>query len=183
VQEQPAAIAPTRRTSGRTTRDMAISLLVLLIPLALVVAVFRLRGGEDVVVVDPSPAIAQARAANAFPVTAPSGLPGQWRPVSAAFRPGSGGSVLRIGYLTPTGGAVQLIESDEPTEDLLPRELGDQIRPIGPVAVEGQQWRSFEVRGGETALVLAGSDRTLIVVGRAEVAELTQLAAAVAGAD
>jgi len=157
---------------------MTISLLVLLIPVALLVALFRLRGGEDVVVIDPSAAISQARSTKAYAVVVPSGLPGQWRPVSATFRRGTDGAVLRLGYLTPSGGAVQLVESNEPLAPLMARELGDQIRPVGATALSGREWQSFQVRGSERALVLTEAGRTVIITGRAEPAELEQLAAA-----
>ena len=155
---------------------MALSLIVLLIPIFLLVTLFRLRGGEDVVVVDPAPAISQARAAKAFPVEAPTGLPEQWRPVSAAFQRPDGAAVLRLGYLTPAGGGVQLVESDEDVEVLLPRELGAEIRPLGAVSVSGRDWQSFQVHGSERALVLSDSSRTLIVVGQATQEELVRLA-------
>ena len=155
---------------------MALSLIVLLIPILFVVTLFRLRGGEDVVVVDPAPAISQARAANAFPVEAPTGLPEQWRPVSAAFQRPDGAAVLRLGYLTPSGGGVQLIESNEDVELLLRRELGAEIRPLGAEAVSGRDWQSFQARGGELALVLTDPDRTVILVGQADRAELRRLA-------
>src|SRR5262245_3760844 len=58
------AAAPAHR--GRTTRDMVVSLVVLLIPMTLVVLLFRLRGGEDAVTVDPATAISQAQASGAF---------------------------------------------------------------------------------------------------------------------
>ena len=93
---------------------MTISLIVLLVPVAVFVALYRLRGGEDVVVVDPTPAIVQAQAAAVFPVAAPTGLTDAWRPVSAVFKREAGGASLRLGYITPDGGAVQLIESTRP---------------------------------------------------------------------
>src|SRR5262245_42556363 len=130
----PAPEAPGR-AFGRRPRDMALSLLVLLIPVALFVALFRFRGGEDVTMVDPAPAIAQARTAGAFPVLEPAGLASGWRPVNATFRRDGAVATLRLGYLTPTGGALQLIESDEPTEPLLGRELGAPVRPTGPVTI------------------------------------------------
>jgi hypothetical protein len=170
--------APTRG-GGRRFRDMAISLIVLLIPLAAFVAIFRLRGGEDVVVVDPATAVAQAQSASAFPVAPPRGLDEAWRPVSAVFQPKEQGATLRIGYLTPTGAGVQLIESSEPVDPLLIRELGDQVRPLGVVTVGARTWDHYEVRGGERALVAKEPGRTLIVVGAADVAELEYLAAAV----
>src|SRR5690242_10898057 len=104
--------APARQS--RRPRDMALSLIVLLIPVAIIAALVWVRGGSDPVVIDTAPAIAEARAANAFPVTAPHGLDSGWRPVSAAYDPGNPttpGALLRIGYVTATGGSVQLIES------------------------------------------------------------------------
>jgi hypothetical protein len=45
---------------------MAISMIALLIPIAIVVAIFRFAGGEDVQVQDPAPTFAEARASKAF---------------------------------------------------------------------------------------------------------------------
>ena len=168
------------RPARRTVRDMVLSLLVLLVLIAFFVAVFRLRGGEDPVVIDPSPAIAQAEAAGEFPVSRPTGLAEGWRPVSAVFRREDTGAILRVGYLTPSGGGVQLIESDQPAEALLRRELGDQVRPVGTEDISGRPWQSYEVRGDERALVRTDAERSLIVIGRAGMAELRALAAAVA---
>jgi hypothetical protein len=163
--------APPR--SGRTLRDMALSMVVLLVPVAIVVAIFRLQGGEDVAVVDPGPAVAQAQAANAFPVSVPR-LDGGWRTVSAVFRPETGGATLRLGYLTPGGGAVQVIESNEPADALLIRELGDQTRPTGVTGA----WNTYDVRNGEAAWVRKEQGRTVIIIGRADRSEFDVLAAA-----
>jgi hypothetical protein len=175
--QPPPADESVQARPARTTRDMAISLIVLLIPVLFIVALFRLRGGEDTVIVDPAPAISAA--AGVFSVSAPTDLGADWQPVIARFDREANGGVLRVGYVTPSGGGLQLIESNEPIDGLLIRELGDQTRPVGPVAVAGVQWRSYEVRNGERALVRAEPGRTLIVIGRAERAELEVLAAAV----
>jgi Protein of unknown function (DUF4245) len=184
VSEGHAPAPPSDRASSaatvkhsRTARDMILSLVVLLIPLVLIVAIFRLRGGEDVVVVDPAPTIAQAQAANLFPILAPQGLGPEWRSVSAAFQIVNGHGTLRVGYITPSGGAAQLVESNEDAASLLPRELGDQVRPQGEVIVNGRAWRSSNVRGDEQALVDTTNERTVIAVGQASVDELTALAA------
>jgi hypothetical protein len=165
------------RPARRTARDLVISLLVLLVPIAFIVAVFRLQGGEDPVVIDPSPAMAQAEAAGEFPVSRPDGLAEGWRPVSAVYRREDTGAILRVGYLTPAGAGVQLIESNQPAEDLLRRELGDSVSPTGTVDISGRQWQSYQVRGDERALVQTGQDRTLIVIGRGGSDELRALAA------
>jgi hypothetical protein len=175
---EPATDSAAARRSGRTLRDMALSMIVLLIPLAIVVGIFRLRGGEDVVIVDPGPVIAAARSADAFPVSEPTGLTEVWRPISADFTVAGAGATLRIGYLTPDDGAIQVIESSEPVVSLLIRELGDQVRPVGVVAVGGaSNWDSYEVRGTERAIVRKESGRTTIVIGRAEIIEMRTLAA------
>jgi hypothetical protein len=160
----------------RTVRDMVRSLVVLLIPIAVIVVLYRARGGEDVVVVDPVPTVAEARAAG-LPASAPNGLADGWRPISAGFDP-SGGGTLRIGYLTPSGAGVQLIESGVPADPLLIREIGDDVRVTGPVTAGSAEWQSYRARNDDTALVRRGSAVTLIVIGQASVGELGTLAAA-----
>jgi hypothetical protein len=156
---------------------MVISLAVLLIPLAVVVAVFR-APGDEVVEINPADAIAEAQASAAFPVSTPVGLSQRWRPVSARFTGGESGAILRVGYLTPEGGAVQLVESNEPFADLVARELGERVGTGTTVILDNGPWQLFTVRGDERALVSGSPERTMIVVGRASVAELRTLATA-----
>lgn len=173
--------APTTTTvkHSRTGRDMALSLLVLMIPVVAIVAMVRLRGGDDVVAIDPSPTIAQAREANLFPVAAPQGLSADWSPIRSTFVRSGGVGTLRVGYVTPSGAGVQLVESNEDPATLLVRELGDQVRPAGVVTVNGAAWTSSSgVRGEQRALVDTTAKRTVIVVGPATVGELTELASA-----
>ena len=179
----PAAEAGTPAArpeiSERRPRDLAISLLVLLVPIALMIGVYRiLFDGDAPVLVDPAPAVAQARADAAFPVSVPDGLGGDWRTVSASYQRGDGAAALRIGYLTPGDGGIQLIESDVPADVLLPRELTPQASAQGVVEIAGAQWRRYSARPGERALVLLEPERTTIVVGAASDDELRELAAA-----
>lgn len=178
---EPGAPVPAERArAGRTARDMILSLVVLLIPVLVIVAIFRFSGGEKPTQVDPSAAIAQARSAQAFPVLAPPRLPDGWRSVSAQFHRQDAASALRIGFVTSSGGALQLIETNEPITTVVDRELGARVRPLGPVSLAGRSWQSYEVRDGERALVLAEPDRTVIVIGRGEPGELATLATALA---
>ncbi|WP_162907347.1 DUF4245 family protein [Allorhizocola rhizosphaerae] len=104
----PAPEAPDTAPAPKTRRprDMAISLLVLLIPVFAVVWMYRtLYGGDTVVTVDPSEAIGSAQRAGLTqlpPATAPQG----WFIVSAHFRDG----YLRIGYLNQDQQGVQLVQ-------------------------------------------------------------------------
>jgi hypothetical protein len=167
--------APGRGRGGHTAWDMARSMLVLIIPVVIIVALFRAFGHEDVQVIDPGPTLAEARAA-AFPVAEPTGLDRGWRPINAGFHRAGAGATLRIGYVTPRGAGVQLIESSEPTATLEEREFGGRVQNRGTVDINGRQWRLATVRAGDAALVLLEPNRTIIVVGRATDAELTNLA-------
>ncbi|MGY0003586.1 DUF4245 family protein [Micromonospora sp. I033] len=176
--EQPAP--PPRKEKARSERspkDMALSLLVLLVPIALLLAFYRgFLGGDQPVTVDPAPAVEQARAANAFPVAVPHDLGSDWRTVSARYQTEPGGGTLRLGYLTPEGRGAQLVQSNVPAEKLLPAELSGG-QPQGAVDLPGgASWQRYTARGNEQALVLLEPNRTVIVVGDAGEAELRELA-------
>jgi hypothetical protein len=161
----------------RSVKDMALSLAVLLVPIALVFGFYQLvLDGNEPPVIDPQPAVAQARAAGAFPVSEPAGLDGGWRPVTAVFRQEEGGQTLRIGYLSPSGQGVQVVQSTVPAEQLLSAELTTSAQPHGTVELAGRTWQRYRARPGEYALVLLEPDRTVIVVGSAEEGELRHLA-------
>lgn len=157
---------------------MALSLLVLIIPLLVVVAAYRyLYRGEEAVVVDTAPAVEQATRAGRMPIVQPAGLADGWRPISAVYREVAEGATLRIGYLTPSGAGVGLIQSTLPADTLFPAELGEAARPSGNETIAGRTWQRYAARDGETAIVLRQSDRTVIVNGRASVDELRTLVA------
>lgn len=171
--------ATARRLRDQSGRNMALSLALLLVPILLVGALLRACGSSDPTAIDPTNAISSARTAQFFPVVVPQGLGDGWTTVSASFRrtQDGGAGTLRLGYLSPSGGQLLFIASNEPADALLARELGGQVRPQGEVVVAGQAWASSIVRGDERALVQTGPVRTLIVVGRAPLDELTTLAA------
>lgn len=173
----PPTVEPAPRQS-RSVKDMALSLLVLLVPLVLVVGAYRLlQSGDRPVPVDPAPVVARAVAEGAFPVLAPVGLDAGWQPVSAVYRAEGTGSTLRLGYLAPGGDGLQVVQSDMPADALLARELGEAPRGTGTVPVNGQPWQRYAARAGETGLVRTGVDSTVIVIGRAPENELIRLAA------
>lgn len=158
---------------------MAISLLVLLVPIALLLAFYRgFLGGDQAATVDPAPAIEQARSANVFPVSQPQGLGSGWLTVSARYQTVEGGANLRLGYLTPEGRGIQLLQSSVPAERLLPAELTSQSQPQGPTELAGRTWQLYTARGNQQALVLLEPTRTVIVVGDARDNELRELAGA-----
>lgn len=85
---------------------MALSLIVLLIPVFAVVWMYRtLYGGDTVVTVDPSEALGSASRAG-FTQLPPATAPDGWLIVSAQFRDG----YLRIGYLNEKQQGIQLVQ-------------------------------------------------------------------------
>ncbi|WP_422771738.1 DUF4245 domain-containing protein [Plantactinospora sp. WMMC1484] len=172
-------VVPAAIRSQRSTRDIVISLLVLLVPIALVIGFGRLvLGADQPVLVDPAPAVQQARAAAAFPVSEPAGLGEGWRTVTADFRREAAGATLRIGYLSPDGDGVQLVQSSLPADGLLAAELTRDGRPRGVVELGGRSWQRYTARPGESALVLLEPDRTVLVVGQAPESELRRIVVA-----
>jgi hypothetical protein len=173
----PPPPAAASAKSERSPKDMAISLLVLLVPIALLLAFYRgFLGGDSPTTVDPAPAIEQARSANVFPVSQPQGLRSGWSTVSARYQTVEDGANLRLGYLTPEGRGVQLLQSSVPADRLLPAELTSQGQPQGPTELAGRTWQLYTARGNQQALVLLEPTRTVIVVGDARDNELRELA-------
>ena len=182
TEKQPAAAAPPAATSGRdrTGKDMLLALACLFVPILLIGGLLRACGSSEPSVVNPAPAIKNARVADLFSVLAPEGLGDGWRPVQATFRRSEEGQVgtLRLGYLTPSGGQLLLVESNGDAPSLLAGELGTDVRPDGEVTVNDRTWTRSLVRGEERALVQAETGRIVIIVGRAPTEEMTELAAA-----
>ncbi|HCT80952.1 MAG TPA: hypothetical protein DGT23_31185 [Micromonosporaceae bacterium] len=117
---------------------MALSLIVLLIPVFLIVGAYRfLYGGDTIVTVDPTETIASAQRAGMDHLP-PAGAPEGWLIVTAQFRDG----VLRIGYLDQEKRGVQLVQS---RTDLATTE---------------------RAKPGETRLVGRSGDVTVVLLGK-----------------
>ncbi|MEU7902703.1 DUF4245 domain-containing protein [Actinoplanes sp. NPDC049118] len=165
------------KRGGRSPRDMAMSLGILLLPIALLLLFYRLvLDGDKPVSVDTEPALQQARAAAAFEVVVPQGLGDGWHPVSASFQRGGEGATLRIGYVDPDSDPIQLIESSRPTEALIPVELGRDPEATGTFRDGARTWHRYDARPGESALLLLEKGRTIIVVGTTETESLESFA-------
>jgi len=163
------------RLSDRRPRDLVLSLAVLLVPILLVVLGFQYLGSDDkATVVNPDAAFSQAREAGLDTVR-PGGLPAGWQSVSAVAQEEAGVVTLRVGYITGSGGFLQLVESNRDAEPLLRRELGDG-RPGGSVRIHGVSWQAYPGRDGERALVWLQPRRTVLVLGRAPMDELRAMA-------
>jgi hypothetical protein len=146
---------------------MLLSLAVLLLPIFLLLGLYRLvLSGDAPIAVDATQTWATARHSAQFTVLAPDGLPKGWTVASASFVNGT----LRVGYVSPAGTGLQLVESERSLDVLGPTELGTDARPGNLVSINGRAWRAYPVvHGGGQALVLVDAGRTVIVAGTADV--------------
>lgn len=184
----PAVLTPEQaRRAGRSPRDVALSLGVLIIPILLLLGAYRLFwNGDEPIAVDVSQTYQTAQHSGAFPVLEPAGLAAGWSANVASFTPASpgasgaaAGAVLRVVYHDPDRNAVQLIETDAPSDAVLAAELGTSARPGNVVTVGGRQWREYPVAGsGARALAAVEDGRTTIVIGTASADRLREFAAA-----
>jgi Protein of unknown function (DUF4245) len=156
---------------------MALSMVVLLLPIFIVIVVFRWLGGENVVAVDPSSAYADARAARMFTV-AEVATPKGWQSVSASFRRDGANGVLRVGFVGPDEATAQLVEGN--AADLIVTELGAGT-PDGSATIAGRDWQHYTLGRGEQAVVLAETGRTILIRGKTRDAALVSLASAIRG--
>jgi hypothetical protein len=169
------------RREGRSPRDMALSLAVLIIPIALVLTFYRVvLNGDAPITVDPGQSIQQARAAAVFPVLVPAGLSDDWHVASSAWKPAPEGATLRIGYVAPDDDSALLVQSSIPPEQLLPVEIGRTAEPRGTFRDGERAWRAYDARPGELALVLTEPGRTVVLVGTTDEENLQTLAASLA---
>lgn len=157
---------------------MILSLAVLLAPIGAFFLLWNfLTADEQVREIDPSGDYSQA-AGLGLDVREPSGLSEEWKPVSSGVSHEAGAVTLRVGYHTPDGAGIQLIESDGPSEETMLQELGEAPRPSGSVAAGGREWLSYVTVDSYNAVVFSDDDLTLVVYGDAEIAELEEFAAA-----
>ncbi|WP_433298056.1 DUF4245 domain-containing protein [Actinoplanes sp. CA-030573] len=177
VPTDPTEVPRLRRREERSPRDMALSLAVLLVPIALLLIFYRVvLSGDAPVTVDPAATLQEARAAGVFTVATPTGLSDDWRPASATFQRQTNGATLRIGYVDPDKDPVQLVESNVPAATLLPGELGTSAKALGNFRTPAGVWRVYDGRPGEQALVLADPARTIVIVGKTDMKNLETLA-------
>lgn len=154
------------------------SLLVLLVPIAIVVGLQKyLFDGDEPIAVNPATAVADARATAGFPVVEP-GTPDGWTITSARFQLPAGGATLRIGYVDAARRPVLLVQSSVPVTQLLPAELGETAKAGGAVPIGAARWQRYDSTRGEPALVLREPGHTVVVVGATDEAALRELVVA-----
>ncbi|GAA2367531.1 hypothetical protein GCM10010170_066970 [Dactylosporangium salmoneum] len=152
---------------------MALSMLVLIVPVFLVVGLYRFLGHETPPPLDTAEVYGSVQRAGQFEALKPEQLPSGWRIVSITYTDG----VLRIGVTAPGDGAMQVAESAKPKAELVPAILGKDSQAAGDVTVNGSQWERWTPgRPGERAILQTTGTRTVIVFGQGKAEQLSQLA-------
>lgn len=152
---------------------MALSMAVLLVPVLIFVLLYRFFGHETPPTVDTASAYDAARAAHPYEVLTPSGLPGDWHITTATYANGE----LRLSVDTPSGGGALFVETTADPATVVPAEVGRSAHLDKVVDLGGLQWQHFTGgRSGEQALVQVGTNRTILIVGKATDAEQKILA-------
>jgi hypothetical protein len=149
---------------------MALSMLVLIIPVFLLVGFYRYLGHETPPALDSTEVYASVERAGQFRPLKPDDLPDGWRIASATFTDG----VLRLGVTAPDNGALQIVESAKPREELLSVAVNQGAR-AGEALPNGWD-RVTGARPGERAIVQTTGPRTVIIVGQAKDEQLQRLA-------
>jgi hypothetical protein len=177
--EPPAPATPRLSArQERRPRDMILSLLVLLVPIALFLTFYRVvLDGDKPISVDPTSSIELA--AREFPVARPAGLGDDWHVTSANFRREDTGATLRLGYVDPDDKPILLVQSTIAPAVLVPAEVGAEGKRTGAYRTGERTWMRYTGRENETALILTEQTRTIVIIGNsADTTNLEKLAAA-----
>ena len=159
--------------AGRRPRDMVRAMVVLMVPVILIVALYRFLGHETPPTIDTADTYETARSAHDFDVLIPTGLSVKWRITSASYQD----KTLRLGFISPANGQLRVVETGPVTPTFYADELGAGAHPTGTVEVNGVTWQRYaDGRPEETSLVRADPKRTVIVVGHSSAADLQTLA-------
>lgn len=156
---------------------MVYSMAVLLVPVLIAVGVWQyLASDRQVNTVDPGPAITQARQADRFDVLVPRDLPDDWKATSAATKVSGSVATLRIGYVTPSGGFAQVVESNRDAARLLSDAVPANAHTTGSERVAGHDWARYTGDKHREVLALMQPHRTVLIVGQTDDTELRTLA-------
>jgi hypothetical protein len=174
-----------------TVRDMVLSMaLVGAVVFALYAVVAWQRPevqGSIRPAVDVTGVVDQVQMSGPFPVRQPTDLPDGWSPTSAWFEgpgetAGLGGSVLHVGYTTPSGSYAEVKQTDGDAGFAV-KEWAGGATEVGTVQIKGSEWTRLESADtGAKALTVTREgkpDVLVLVTGKADWPELERLAASV----
>jgi hypothetical protein len=158
-----------RKRGTETIGDMVRSMLVVLVPVALIAGFVGLvrPSTPEVREVDWAGALETARESAEFAVLGPVDLPEGWTATRAAYETGASASddAWRLSFVTDGGEYVGLVQRPADLDRVVRAELGD-FEPDGTSLVAGETWERYIDVGDEPAdhALVAQVDETAVVV-------------------
>lgn len=119
-----------------------------------------------------------------FPLRVPA-PPAGWRATAVdTARVGENGArAVRVGYLTPAGHYLRLVQSDADEPALLATEAPSTPAAAGPIVVTGTTWMSYTDDRREPVRIAALDGVRLLITGSGTDDEFRALAAAATGGE
>ena len=158
----------------RGLRDLILSLAVVGLFVAFLFAVVWRPSPDPVRTVDPAPMLGVARSQADYPVLAPAGLSGDWRPTSARFEADGDSTTWFLGYVTPDDEFIAVTQTDGDPQDFI-EEQTLQGQPDGQRTIDGAQWQQY-VADDQRSLVSTDDEVTTVVTGTVSYDQLQQFA-------
>lgn len=165
---------------------MVLSMLVLMIPIALIVWFFQTVPEEEVEPVSVGPHLERAQAESPYPVLHPVNPPDDWVPVRVAWaadgqrwidgEPALGNS-WQLGYLLPDGVYVGLQQRDRATDAFVHRVTREGTRSDGVLQVGQREWEFWASSDRRTnSLVWRDGEMVAVVTADADLEVLQAFA-------
>ena len=165
--------AMARKRSNTRSRDMVISMGVLLVPLLLIMWFFTVNPEETAEAIDLDPYLEQAESADAYPVLRAEALPEEWVPVRAAWAAdgerwldgeAADGNSWQVGYMGPD----DIYYGVEQRDRSAPRAIADLTRDGeatgDTIEAVGWTWERYESEDGRTKSLVATEGDMVAVV-------------------
>lgn len=132
--------------------------------------------------VDAPAQLAEFARVSTYPLRTPV-LPAGWRANSTDRGPvEGGGAAVRVGYLSPEGRYLRLVQSDATEENLIATEAGGPLTGTGVVSAAGLQWVVYQgstERAEPFRVATSAEGVRLLVTGSGDETEFRTLAEAV----
>ncbi len=169
-----AKMADMARPNAKSqSRDMIISMAVLLVPILVIVWLFTDNPEPQAEAVDVAPLLARAEAESPYAILRANNLPEPWKPVRVAWaadgenwmggEPADGNSWL-VGYLGPDGIYYGVQQKDR-NERLFIADVTRDGEPTGEtVQALDRSWEAYESEDGRTTSLVARDGDVVSIV-------------------
>lgn len=175
------------RNPNARSRDMLISMAVLIVPVLALVWLFSQDGDARPAAIDVAPVLERAQAESPYPVLHAEGLGEGWTPVRADWartgdpfvtsEPALGNS-WQLGYLSPDEIYYGILQRDSAPDSLITDTTREGTAVGEDAAIGGREWQRYESKDGRTrSLVHRDGELTAVVSADTDFADLEAFAA------